>query len=141
MTDAGKKILAQQEGLVLHPYKDSEGWWTIGRGHLIDNRKGGRISLAAADFIFDEDILEKEKIALSQLDWFASLDAVRKDAIVNLLFNMGLGGLLSFTNTLKAIKEQRWQDAAAGFSKSLWARQVGPARSSRICKAIADGVW
>jgi len=145
MTDEGKRILAEQEGCVLHPYRDSQSWWTIGRGHLIDNRKGGGISLAAADFIFTEDICNAEKLAAAKLDWFAALDPVRRDAIVNLIFNMGLGdetrGLLSFKNTIRAIKEKRWHDAAEGFANSLWSRQVGPVRTERICKAIATGRW
>ena len=29
----GRKFIESQEGLVLHPYKDAVGVWTIGYGH------------------------------------------------------------------------------------------------------------
>jgi lysozyme len=45
--------------------------------------------------------------------------------LVNMAFNLGLEKLQGFHNTLLAIKQGRYNDAAAGMRNSLWAKQVG----------------
>ena len=40
--DKIEKDLTIDEGRVSHVYKDSLGYYTIGIGHLVDQRKGGR---------------------------------------------------------------------------------------------------
>jgi lysozyme len=51
---------------------------------------------------------------------------------------MGLAGLLQFTNTLAAVREGRYEDAASGMLTSLWARQVGP-RATRLAEMMRTG--
>ena len=38
------KDLKRDEGWVPHAYKDSLGFWTIGYGFLIDEKRGGELS-------------------------------------------------------------------------------------------------
>ncbi len=131
--------LTRDEGRVPHAYPDSLGYWTIGVGHLIDARKGGRLPDPIIDALLDHDIDEKAGGLDANIPWWRDLDDVRQRVLLNMCFNMGWGGLSGFTATLQAIKEQRWVDAAAGMRASLWARQV-PERAERLAKAVARGL-
>lgn len=117
--------LIRDEGEVLHAYQDSLGYWTIGVGHLIDKRKGGKISRAASRFMLSEDIDEKMSELDQHIPWWRELSETRQRVLVNMAFNLGTNGLLKFRNTLQAIKEGRYKDAAGGMLKSRWAEQVG----------------
>jgi lysozyme len=55
-------------------------------------------------------------------------------------FQLGVEGLLKFTNTIKAIQENRFEDASSSMLKSLWARQT-PNRAKKMAKQISSGVW
>lgn len=127
--------LIRDEDEILHAYQDSEGYWTIGVGQLIDKRKGGKISQAASRFMLQESITEKIADLDKYLPWWRELSEVRQRVLVNMCFNMGIGntkkGLLSFRNTLAAIKDGRYDDAARGMLASKWARQVGD-RAKRL---------
>jgi lysozyme len=139
--DALDARILRHEGEVLHAYQDSKGLWTIGRGHLIDQRKGGGISPAASKFIYGEDLLDKQAALDRALPWWRQLDPVRAAVLLELTFNMGIGGLLTFTNTLAAFKDGRWADAAAGLRKSDWARDVQPERVMCLTQATATGIF
>lgn len=123
--------LIRDEGEVLHAYQDSLGYWTIGVGHLIDKRKGGKISKAASRFMLAEDIDEKMSEPDKALPWWRELSDVRQRVLINMAFNLGIGGLMGFLNTLKAVKEGRYKDAARGMLASRWRTQVGD-RAKRL---------
>ena len=116
--------LIRHEGLVLHAYPDSEGYWTIGIGRLIDKRKGGGITKKEALYLLDNDIESCKKDLIDFLPWTCNLDPVRFDVLMNMCFNLGIGGLLKFTNTLELIKEGYYDKASAAMLKSKWAEQV-----------------
>ena len=146
MTPRGIAQLINDEGEILHDYPDSEGYLTIGIGHLIDRRKGGGISQRISRLIFEDDIREAT-IDLQKLDWFRALDPVRQDVIVMLCFNMGLGsweqrtGLLGFHRMIEALKRQDWHQAAFELSNSQWKNQVGKARHDALTDALQTGKW
>jgi lysozyme len=119
------------EGEVLSAYQDSEGYWTIGIGRLIDKKKGGGISKEEAAYLLNNDIIKVEADLDVFLPWWRNMDENRQLVIANMCFNMGIKNLLGFTNTLKAMSEGRYQDAAKGMKDSLWAKQVGP-RAERL---------
>ena len=66
---------------------------------------------------------------------------VRTEAFMNMLFNMGLGTMMKFKNTLGCIKGTKnpdWKKVAANLKQSLWYKQVGD-RAERIVKEIETG--
>lgn len=117
--------LVRDEGEILHVYEDSLRYLTIGVGHLIDARRGGDISKAASRFILAEDIDAKIADLDANLPWWRGLSETRQRVLVNMCFNLGIGGLMKFKNTLSAMRDGRYADAALGMSNSKWARQVG----------------
>lgn len=141
MTDQGKAKLISHEGERLHAYQDSLGYWTIGIGHLIDVRKGGAISQQVSRLLLEDDIARATASARVNFPWFDGLDSVRQDAIVNLVFNLGINGMKSFKLMLAAIERHDWGLAAYELFNSQWARQVQKERRDDIQVAIELGKW
>jgi len=133
------RLLVKEEGYVSWGYLDHLGYLTIGIGRLIDKRKGGGISEDEAIYLLANDI---DKIAAKldiALPWWKKLDVVRQVVLMSMAFQMGVGGLVSFTRTLKAVEEGRYADAGTSMRKSLWYRQT-PARAERLARAMESGL-
>jgi lysozyme len=132
------KELRRDEGVVDHAYQDSLGYWTIGVGRLIDKRKGGRLTEEEMDYLLMNDIKEKVADLDRALPWWRSLSDVRRRVLVNMCFNLGIGGLLGFKNTLRYIETGDYKRAASGMLASKWARQVGQ-RANRLATMMENG--
>lgn len=129
--------LLRDEGMRLEPYKDSVGKLTIGVGHNLDDKP---ITRAAALWILQDDINDATRDIQGNLFWTKNLDPVRFGALVNMCFNLGIGGLLKFKQTLGFIQEGKYEEASKAMLDSVWAKQVG-ARAERLSKQILTGEW
>lgn len=58
--------------------------------------------------------------------------------LVNMIFNMGEGGLAKFGNTLKLFNEGKYEAAGINLTKSLWYRQVGN-RAVELTQRLVNG--
>jgi len=56
---------------------------------------------------------------------FSQMQPVRQDALINMVFNMGITRFKGFKNMIGALVEQNYQLAADEMLDSKWARQVG----------------
>lgn len=129
-----ERELIRDEGLRLKPYLDSVGKLTIGVGrNLADNG----ISEAEALVMLRNDIANSQQ-ELERFGWFRQLDSRRKDAILNMHFNLGLPRLLSFKKMIAALEQGKWDKAADEALNSRWAEQVGE-RAVRISLIIRYG--
>jgi lysozyme len=137
--------LAIDEGKRLVAYLDSMGILSCGIGHNCVAKPvagvlkpGDTISEETCSRLFREDIQE----SIGQLDkhilWWRALDDTRQNVLCNMVFNLGIQGLLQFRNTLKFIECGSYGMAADGMLASLWARQVGD-RAKRLAKQMRDG--
>jgi lysozyme len=133
-----KQQLIAHEGLKLSAYQDSLGYWTIGVGHLIDARRGGRISSKVAAILLEDDITTTMTELDRALPWWRSLNEVRQRVLVDMCFNLGIDRLLRFKNTLAAIQEGRWDAAKAEMLDSDWAREVVD-RATRLAEMMRMG--
>lgn len=134
--------LLRHEGCILHAYKDSLGFWTIGIGRLIDVRKGGGISQAEADDLLSHDIDRVTKGLVSLYPtWFPALDPVRQSVLVNMAFNLGIAELAKFTHTILAVADGDYLKAAAAMMATKpWSQQVG-ARAVELSTQMQTGRW
>ena len=135
-----KQQLKDFEGYVPYAYPDSLGFLTIGVGRLIDKRKGGRLSPDEINLMLDNDIAEKRAQVFDKLPWAASLNEPRNAVLVGMCFQMGIDGLLGFSQTLAAIRDGHYDHAAEQLLQSAWATQT-PARAKRMSRQIATGEW
>jgi lysozyme len=129
------KQLPIDEGVRDKPYRDTVGKLTVGVGRNLDD-----VGLSKSEiyFLLDNDIAAAEESARSILDNFDALSDERKAVVVNMAFNLGRTRLAGFANTMQAIRDGRWGDAADGMLASKWAQQVG-ARAARLAKAMREG--
>ncbi len=136
MTDreALRAQLIAHEGLRLQPYTDTVGKLTIGVGRNLTDRG---ISKAEALYLLDRDLDDAIRDCLS-FSWFVDLDSVRQRAWVDLVFNMGLPTLKTFTATIAAMARQDYAAAAKHLLASKWARQV-KGRAVTIAAMVRDG--
>lgn len=129
----------------LQDYRDSKGYWTRGYGHLIVPQPGPDyvpqvISERAAEQLLRDDI-EKHRLELQRaLPWVLDQPTHVFDALVNMVFNLGIPRLLGFENFLAAVREGNYGLAAIEGLDSKWYRwDVGP-RAVRLMKQIVTGV-
>jgi len=129
--------LVKHEGLKLRKYRDSLGYETIGVGHLLDTRKGGvplrdiidrdtdQITEPEAFKILAYDTNKTGKKLYSLLPWLRNQPEIVQEDLIDMGFNLGVGGLLKFKDTLNAIKEGDYSKAANNLMRSKWYKQVG----------------
>jgi lysozyme len=133
------KELERDEGKVLHAYKDSLGYLTIGIGRLIDKKRGGGITDAEAHYLKMNDVEKVRRQLDKELPWWRTLDPVRRRALQNMAFQLGIGGLKKFTTSLGYIENGDYQAAGESLRKSLWYQQT-PNRAERVVKMIEKGI-
>ncbi|WP_443750381.1 glycoside hydrolase family protein [Asticcacaulis solisilvae] len=113
--------------------------WTIGRGHTgADVHEGLTWTQSLSDAALDKDIADARADLGKQLPWTRQLDGVRRDVLVDMAFNMGIGKLLGFKETLRLVEAGRYTDAAGEMLRSAWANQVG-ARAVTLSRIMRTG--
>lgn len=138
MTPKVSERIKFEEGFEPSVYQDSLGFWTIGYGFLVDEKKGGRIPKAVAEFWLKWEIERLEKTLFAMYPWWNGLDAVRQDVLLLMAYQLGLGGLSRFRNMIKAIARRDYTVAAREALDSVWAKQT-PARARRLARMLETG--
>ena len=140
-----RALISLHEGRVPYAYPDSLGFITIGVGHLIDRRKGGRLPEAIIDALLDLDIKEHADALFAVQPWVRDLDEVRKAVMVDMAFNMGVepfdhDGFKDWPMFIEQVKTGKYKAAAANMLSTTWAKQVGP-RANRLATMMTTGKW
>jgi lysozyme len=128
--------LRRDEGVKLKLYQDTVGKWTIGIGR---NLSDIGISDQEADLLLDNDIHAATVSLESTFPWTMALDDVRREALINMTFNMGIHSLAQFKDFLGKLQAGDYSGAAQAMLQSKWADQVG-ARAQRLSIQIESGV-
>lgn len=115
--------LKRHEGVSKWAYEDHLGYITVGVGRCLDPEIGLGLSDKEIDYLLMNDI-ERCYKELECLSWFPDLDPVRQEALVNMVFNLGLTRFLQFKKTLAYLAEGKYPQAADEMLDSKWARQV-----------------
>lgn len=154
-----EKMHRFEEGVKSTPYFDSRGFETIGIGHLMDQRIGGylpayarnelsakgRLSDTVISRLYEEDLNRTVDDLLRYLPWVFRLDPVRRDVLIDMCFQMGIGspetgeGLRGFKNTLRYIQNGDYTQAARNMELSAWYKQT-PNRAKRRINEMKTGV-
>lgn len=132
--------LKREEGVRASAYQDSLGYWTIGVGRLIDARKGGGLSDDEIEYLLANDVRKKTAEVRAALPWFDSLNEPRQAVLVGMAFQMGTAGLLGFKQTLGAVRDEKYANAAGLMLQSSWAKQT-PGRANRLARQMETGEW
>lgn len=130
-----REALIRDEGFRGKPYPDTTGHLTIGFGR---NLTDDGITLAEAEFLLDNDISRHTADVLALLPWMLRMDEVRREALINLAFNIGAHGILEFRKMLAAAQSGNWAIAAIELLNSQYAQQVG-SRAHRLATQLETG--
>lgn len=116
-----RDLLLRHEGIKLMPYTCTAGKLTIGVGR---NLTDVGISEDEAMLLLENDILTAEKQLKAHLPWVEALPEHQKIALINIVFNIGIYGLLGFKKMLAALQQGDLARTEAEIRDSLWAMQV-----------------
>ncbi len=145
-TAALKCQLSIHEGIRNRVYSDSLGNATGGIGHLILPSEKSQYGIGA--LISDSQIQSWYSadvgIAIAGAkDIFGSiwddLSDIRKRALVDLVFNLGKGKMLTFVRFIAAMKLKNFTQAGADLMDSIWYKQVGR-RGPNIVAMIVQNI-
>jgi lysozyme len=132
--------LRRDEGFVSHAYRDSLGFWTIGIGRLIDQKKGGGITHEEAAHLLKNDIEKVDKQLQARLPWIVTLSPARRGVLQNMAFQMGIDGVMRFRDTLTMIEQREYTKASQAMLDSTWAKQT-PERAKRLSTQMLTDAW
>ena len=150
-----KLELERDEGIKLKVYRCTAGKLSIGVGRNLDDvgirateeaRWGitkrrciaQGITRDEAFWLLDADIDGCEADLDRKLPFWRRLDRVRQRVLLNMCFNMGIGTLLTFKNTLKQVEAGKFAQASANMLASKWRAQVGD-RAIRLARMMESG--
>jgi lysozyme len=132
------ETLKRHEGVKYFVYKDHLGYETIGVGRCLKQGVGLGLTHDEVDYLLMNDINR----CLEELDaafpWFKDLTEIRREAMINLCFNLGLTRLRKFEKALAAMSIHNYEEAADEFLDSRWAKQVGN-RATEVTEMIRTG--
>lgn len=137
-----KNLIAQltiHEGVKRFVYKDTTGNWTIGIGRNI-SPGGMGLSEDEIHLLLRNDIRRIDNELANAFRFYIDLDPVRRDALINLCFNVGITRLKRFKLALRALEVGDYEESALEFLDSLWAEQVGQ-RAKDVAYMIQTGEY
>jgi lysozyme len=132
--------LVDDEGEVLHEYKDHLGYSTIGIGVLIDERKGGGITQEESRYLFRNRLGARLAQCSNKFEWWQTIDDVRRGVIVCMAYQLGVNGVANFKKMCAALRIRDYNTAAMEMLDSTWAKQT-PARANRMARIMRSGQW
>lgn len=117
-------------------YTCPAGKLTIGVGF---NLEANYLCDRAISVQLDADIEKATEAAKKLLgETWDTLDDVRQEVLIQMVFQMGVEGVRGFRNALRCIKEGNFQQAGTHMLASKWAKQT-PVRAKRLIKAMRQG--
>ena len=133
-----KEQIKEHEGFVPRTYKDSLGKRTIGFGHLCvepeqwdDDKEYTREEL---ERVFDNDFEEALKNAESLIGE-RSINFIAKQVIIEMVFQLGIGGVGKFKKMWSALDKEDYGEASFQMMDSLWAKQT-PSRAEKLSQKM-----
>jgi lysozyme len=133
------EMLKRHEGVRSTVYVCSAGYETIGVGRNI-SANGLGLSEDEVDYLLQNDIERVIKELSTEYRWFNSLDDVRKDAMIDISFNLGATRLRGFKRALAAMEVADYKLAAKEFLDSKWSQEV-KGRSHELASMIETGEY
>jgi lysozyme len=136
--DSKKKLLdnlVDDEGFRERPYRDSKGFLTIGFGFNLDVNG---LPLSVALNWLDHTTFQIESQLSNSIPFWDKLNDARKSVLINMAYQMGIGGLLGFHGMLSKLGSKDYASACAEMKDSVWYREF-TGRASRLIKIMSSG--
>ena len=141
--------LKRSEGWRPYLYLDTTGHATIGYGHNLGRvLSDSPVTIAPINGIsreIGEQLLHDDVAAVvsgleARLIWFRDMDEVRREVLIELGFNLGVGKVLGFPVFMSQVERGAYKAAAENMRGWAWYRQVHAARAEPMCRMLETGV-
>lgn len=138
--------LKRHEGFKSTLYKCPAGYLTIGYGHNceahedVETYLNRSVSEIEASNLLYNDIHDTELCCIKNLKFFSNLSDIQQAVIINMAFNLGTGGLLTFKQMLKNFRLDYKTGIAREMMNSKWFSQV-PVRASELMFMVLTEEW
>lgn len=124
---AVKDRIKKHEGFRNTVYSDSLGKATIGYGHLLteddDFEEGIQYDKSLLEILFDKDFNRAAYNAEQLLEGIDICDTAR-EIIVEMVFQLGIGGVSKFKKMFEALRKKDYNEAAEQMLDSQWRVQT-----------------
>tara|TARA_R100000329_G_C7428454_1_gene150598 strand:+ start:65 stop:490 length:426 start_codon:yes stop_codon:yes gene_type:complete len=131
-----KNRIKKHEGYRVDVYKCSEGFDTGGYGHKIIPGEDIPTTEEGWNKLFEKDFqtaCEGADRVLGDCD----IDTTAKEVVIEMVYQMGEGGVSKFKGMLSALKQGNYTDASDEMIDSLWYRQT-PNRASELALTMRE---
>tara|TARA_X000001388_G_C2181917_1_gene103924 strand:- start:304 stop:735 length:432 start_codon:yes stop_codon:yes gene_type:complete len=122
------------EGYVPKIYKCSEGFDTIFYGHKItlddDYESDIEYTKEEGERVFEQDF-NRTLQAAERLIGERNINYIAKEVLVNMVYQIGEGGVSKFKNMWSALDREDYGEASFQMLDSLWAKQT-PNRANKL---------
>ena len=126
--------LKEEEGFRAHPYRDTRGNLTVGYGTNlslgITEQQGEALSIVS--------LQQNWRELIGALPWVTQQPPRIQIALLDMVYQEGIGHLLGFKNMLAAMKRGDYKAAREEALDSDWARQT-PNRAERVIARFPTG--
>jgi lysozyme len=131
------EFLKLSEGYRQLVYRCPAGKLTVGYGLNLEDRG---VTEAEADYLLRSVVADVERNLVRRITFWDRLDRVRQEVLIDMAYNMGVGGLLGFRKTLGHIEAGEYAEASTEMLVSRWATQVGR-RANKLSHVMLTGSW
>lgn len=145
MTESLEDRIIRHEGFCEFAKPDAKGFYVIGFGHDITKAEveqySSGISQDTALQFLEADIQIAENALASEIPWVSSqLSEIRQEVLTEMIFQMGINGLLSFKDLLFNARSGNAQGVADAMLNSEWHTET-PSRCEELAELyLNDGV-
>lgn len=147
-----RRFIEDHEGRRVDAYIDSRGIPTIGVGFNLRRpdarekisydavcRREVSLTDAQIDALLDADIAAAKVGARGCVLGFGTLPPQAQMVIIDMVFNLGVGGFSAFRKMIAAVERGDWSAAAAEMRDSVWYHQVGRRADQNIALVASCG--
>tara|TARA_R100001460_G_scaffold41037_2_gene76466 strand:+ start:217 stop:663 length:447 start_codon:yes stop_codon:yes gene_type:complete len=136
------EIIQEEGGMILEPYQDHLGYWTIGAGHLIRDHEKDELMKGITHQKGVELFLKDFNVAIDDAEEFTqgmNIDDNAQECVIHMAFQLGLPRLNKFVKFKQCLADKNYSGAMVEMKDSLWWKQTTN-RANRIIKKMERSV-
>jgi lysozyme len=135
MGETLEQRIERHEGRRNKSYKDSKGILTAGIGRNLEHVS---FTDEEINLMFRND-LARARMGAETFFVYQQLNRVRREILIEMVFQMGVAGVNKFKRFLKAAQAKDWEGARNEMLDSKWHREDSPARALEMADIFERG--
>ena len=135
-------VIREEGGLILKPYQDHLGYWTIGAGHLIRDEEKEELMQPITQERAIELFMKDFNVALKDMETFTEgmdIDNNARECVAHMVFQLGLPRLQKFVKFKECLKNKDYAGAMVEMKDSRWYNQTTN-RANRIIAKMQKSI-